>query len=241
MRVEGGGSERESETDGRKSVRKKCLRPGHQKLFQGDDPPRSTPARKGPLSFSPFLHVPSPPSSPLIQVCLAKIRRLSLKVTRRNRRRVTRACKRVEGMEGGDREGRGKKGEREVRRWVVGRREPRDTDGVRAYTHPVSLGANTAGYRRKSPKGKYAKQRPSLPPSLRPSLPRLLCIVRACHIPPPCLFACTRAFSASLSLPSTISLPSSFPSPSSIFFLFLNFVYTYYFLFLAYIFIDCIF
>lgn len=57
---EGAGDERGRETDGRKSVRKKCLRLGHQKLFQGDDSPRSTPARKG----SP-LPPPTPTFPPL--------------------------------------------------------------------------------------------------------------------------------------------------------------------------------
>lgn len=36
----------------KKYPKKSCLRPGHQKLFHGGDPPRSIPARKGTLSSS---------------------------------------------------------------------------------------------------------------------------------------------------------------------------------------------
>lgn len=60
--------------------------------------------------------------------------------------------------------------------WVAGDHE---VDERCAFTHAL-LALYIAGYRRKSPKGKYAKQRPS--PSLPLSLPlRLLRIVRACR------------------------------------------------------------
>lgn len=79
-------------------------------------PPRSIPVRKGSLSlFFSFSFtrsissLPMPPlsipgSSSFRLPCLAKTRRLSLKVTRRNRRRVTRACKRIEGKRERERE-----------------------------------------------------------------------------------------------------------------------------------------
>lgn len=129
------------------------------------------------LSFSLYFS-----SSPFRLPCLAKARRLSLKVTRRNRQRVTRACKRVE--------------ERE--RTVEGK-ERRESSGgwwaagtTRQTVH--ALFALCHGYRRKSPKGKYAKQRP--PPHCSPSVVSLPSFSFS-------LFECTsaRAFSASLSLP----------------------------------------
>ena len=51
------------------------------------------------LSLSPPLSLSLGFSSPLFLPCLAKIHCLSLKVTRRNRQRATRACKRVEERE----------------------------------------------------------------------------------------------------------------------------------------------
>lgn len=62
------------------------------------------------LSAKALFPFPFPSTlAPLRLPCLAKTRRLSLKVTRRNRRRVTRACKRVEegerAVEGKGREG----------------------------------------------------------------------------------------------------------------------------------------
>lgn len=122
-------------------------------------PPRSIPVRKGSLplflSFSFSRSLTSLPPSlcscsssfrPL--PCLAKTRCLSLKVTRRNRRRVTRACKRVE-----ERERKGLKGKGGGSPLVGG--GPREPRG-RRYTHSSLY----YGYRRKSPKGKYVKQRP---------------------------------------------------------------------------------
>jgi len=101
------------------------------------------------LSLSPpFL----PPSSfPFRLPCLTKTRSFSLKVTRRNHQRVTRACKRVEERE---RVVEGKRGKESSGGW-------RAAGTTRQTVH--ALFALYHGYYRKSPKGKSAKQR--LPPS----------------------------------------------------------------------------
>lgn len=95
--------------------KKGVLGRGHQKLFHGGDPAAIHPCPQRTLSFPLLLFLflsfslsslPAPSlyfcSSSFRLPCLAKTRRLSLKVTRRNRRRVTRACKRVEGERGGE-------------------------------------------------------------------------------------------------------------------------------------------
>lgn len=129
-------------------------------------------------SFSPFPNAPPlPPSLPLvslIQVCLAKIHRLSLKVTRRNRRRVTRACKRVEGTAGEGRgwqmkggggrraRGRGKSGGG----WLGGGNH--EADGARL--HALSFLAISPDTAENPPKGSTRnKGHPSLRPTPSPS------------------------------------------------------------------------
>lgn len=114
--------ERRGRIEEKEYPKKRCLSLGHQKLFHGGDLPRSIPVRKGPLfpAYPPGVSsslLPSPLCRPAYPGCLAKTRRLSLKVIRRNRRRVTRACKRVEEKSGrgkGEDEGRG----RDIPMWI---------------------------------------------------------------------------------------------------------------------------
>lgn len=136
-RTYGGGWRERTEE---KVSEKRCLRPAHQTLFHGGDPPRSIPVRKASLTLAlalslsffprdaPSLALSSPRFRLPYRGCLAKTRRLSLKVTRQNRH-TSHTCvqKGCQAKRGGGRR------RRFTREWMSGGKSTRQT--VRACMH----------------------------------------------------------------------------------------------------------
>lgn len=153
----GGGRRGNSRTDGRKRVsEKRYLRPAHQTLFHGGDPPRSIPVRKGHpslflLSFLLCL------SSLVTRAAIAKTSQPLVKgdPTKSPTKSSHVRAKGLRSEEEPD-EGEGEGGGRFTDGWMGD--ENHEADGAL-----LPRTSRHAEIRRKSSKEKYAKQRPSLP------------------------------------------------------------------------------